>query len=520
PARRTIRRTVHRSACRIGHPAGRGRAIVRVLVPGLVLLLAGCVDGPGGRSSADPATPLEGARTASGAADFALAPEVLPEGAVAPPRIDPGRSYGLPELIDIAQRTNPRTQAAWHRARAAAAGVGVVEATYLPQISANVLAGGVRTSTPEGAVPPVLPAGRLTAEGATVVPNLALQWLLFDFGRRDAARQIATEANIGANIAFQGLHQQVIFEVASGFYRYNAARADTRIARARVQDAATLRTLAAARRAEGLGTEVDVAQTRQIEARAVFDRTLAENRERDARARLLRAMGLSPTTPLRVADIRGRSLPREVPGDLDRVIAAALERRPDIQAALAQLRATDAGVALVEAERRPRVLAVGEVGRSMGRLTLDDTRIPGRARLSSSRTQGAVGVMVSVPVVDGGLRAAREEQARARAAAAERDLEALRTLAATEIVEAYDLLRTSLAAHAASGPLLAAAEETWRAVLGFYENGLASLAEVSIAKTALNDAQMVREDAYANAFVAAAALAFATGELTSRDRAP
>ncbi|MGY6635095.1 MAG: TolC family protein [Alkalilacustris sp.] len=484
------------------------------------LLLAGCAEGTGGRTSADPSTPLDGARTASGAADFALAAEALPEGSVAPPRIDPSRTYGLAELIDIAQRTNPRTQAAWYRARAAAAGVGVVEATYLPRLSANVVAGGVRTTTPEGALPPFIPAGRLTAQGATVVPNIALQWLLFDFGRRDAVRQVATEANLGANVAFQGAHQQVIFEVAAAFYRYNAARADTRIARARVEDAATLRAIADARRAEGLGTVVDVAQTRQIEARAVFDRTLAENRERDAHARLMRAVGLAPTTALRVADLRGRSLPRQLPVDLDRLIEAAVARRPDIQAALATVRASDAGVDLVRAEGRPAVLAVGEVGRSIGRLSLDDSRVPGSTRLSSSRTQGAVGILVSVPLMDGGLRAAREDQARARAAAAERDLAALRTLAATEIVEAYDLLRTSLAAHTASGPLLAAAEETWRAVLGFYENGLASLVEVSVAKTALNDAQMVREDAFANAFVAAAALAFATGELTSRDRLP
>ncbi|MGY6547664.1 MAG: TolC family protein [Roseinatronobacter sp.] len=506
---------------RIPRPtATTDRPRLPALALSLVVLLLGCAPGARVGTSADPSSPVGGARTASGAADFALAAEILPDGTVAPPRIDPGRTYGLPELIDIAQRTNPRTQAAWYRARAAAAGVGVVEATYLPQLSANVLAGGVQTTTPEGAVPPLIPAGRLTAQGASVTPNLGFQWLLFDFGRRDAARQIATEANIGANVAFQGVHQQVMFEVASNFFRYNAARSDTRIARARVTDATTLRNIADARRAEGLGTAVDVAQTRQIEARAIFDRTLAENRERDAHARLMRALGLAPTTRMRVADIAGRRLPRQVPGDLDRLIEASLQRRPDIQAALAQLRATDAGVALVEAERRPRVLAVGEVGRSFGRLTLDDSRIPGRTTISGSRPQAAVGLMLSVPIVDGGLRAAREDQARARAAAAQADLQALRNVAATEIVEAYDLLRTSLAAFAASGPLLEAAEEAWRAVLGFYENGLASLVEVSVAKTALNDAQKVREDAYANAFVAAAALAFATGDLTSRDRIP
>lgn len=492
---------------------------ITVLTLLTLALLAACSEGTV-RTSSDPASSVGDRRTDTGAADFGLDPATLPPGTLDPPRVQAGRTYSLPELIDIAQRTNPATQAAWYRARAAAAGVGVVEATYLPQISANVLAGGVQTSAPRGGVPEVVPAGRLTATGATVVPNIAFEWLLFDFGRRDAARQVAIEATTGANIAFQGKHQQVIFEVTAAFYRYNAARADARIARERVTDAQTLRQIATARRSEGLGTEVDVAQTRQIEARAVFDRTLAENRERDTRAQLMRAMGLAPNTQMRVADIQGRRLPRNVPRDLDRLIEASVARRPDIQAALAAVRAADAGVDLVDAERRPRVLAVGEAGRSFGRLTLDDSRIPGQTSLSSSRPQSAIGVMLSVPVMDGGLRTARREQAMARAAAAERDLEVLRNLAATEIVEAYDLLQTSLSGFAAAGTLVEAAEETWKAVLGFYENGLASLTEVSVAKTAFNDAQRIRADARSNAFIAAAALAFSTGDLTSRDRAP
>jgi len=488
----------------------------------LLLALAGCAADTGGRGSADAATAPGDRRTASGAPDFALDAERLPDGTVAPPAIDPRRIYELPALIDIAQRTNPRTQAAWYRAREAAAAVGVVEATYLPQLSANVAAGYLRTSTYEPALPRLrIPAGQLVAEGATVRPNIAFEWLLFDFGRRDAAREIAVQGDIGANIAFQGVHQQLIHEVTTNFFEYNAARADTRIARERVEDAETLSEIAEARLAEGLGTRVDVAQTRQIAAKATFELTLARNRERDSKARLIRSLGLPADTRIAVADIAGRRLPAAVPQDVDQLIETALARRPDIQAALARLRASEAGTLLAEAEFRPRVLAVGGAGRSYGEVRLDDSRIPGNGEtFSGSRPDAELGVLLSIPLADGGLRAERERQARAREAAAERDLQSLRNTAATEIVEAYDLLRTSLAAYAAAGPLVSAAEETWEGVLGFYENGLASLAEVSVARTALNDAQMVRSDAFSNAFVAATTLAFATGTLTSRDDVP
>src|SRR6202043_846128 len=46
--------------------------------------------------------------------------------------INPGKIYGLAELIDIAERNNPDTRAAWERARQAAAGGGLSESAYYP----------------------------------------------------------------------------------------------------------------------------------------------------------------------------------------------------------------------------------------------------------------------------------------------------------------------------------------------------------------------------------------------------
>lgn len=40
--------------------------------------------------------------------------------------------YELPELIDIAERSNPDTRIAWERARKAAAAVGVRQSAYFP----------------------------------------------------------------------------------------------------------------------------------------------------------------------------------------------------------------------------------------------------------------------------------------------------------------------------------------------------------------------------------------------------
>src|SRR6185436_7675906 len=63
-------------------------------------------------------------------------------------KIDPDKVYDLPELIDIAQRTNPETRIAWERARQAAAGVGLTRSVYFPYLVASAGAGYERAFIP------------------------------------------------------------------------------------------------------------------------------------------------------------------------------------------------------------------------------------------------------------------------------------------------------------------------------------------------------------------------------------
>ena len=57
-----------------------------------------------------------------------------------------------------------------------------------------------------------------------IIPALALKWLLFDFGRRDAQLQAARADSCVANVAFTGAHQKLIFEVSQAYFDLGAAR--------------------------------------------------------------------------------------------------------------------------------------------------------------------------------------------------------------------------------------------------------------------------------------------------------
>ena len=72
---------------------------------------------------------------------FALPPQ--PELSQFPPveDIQSDYEYDLAELIHLAQTHNPATRIAWQEAEQAALAAGMVKATYLPMITASVVAG-------------------------------------------------------------------------------------------------------------------------------------------------------------------------------------------------------------------------------------------------------------------------------------------------------------------------------------------------------------------------------------------
>lgn len=489
------------------------RVFAAALALGLSGTLAACTSVTPEPTSAGPSVSFQGNNR-----DFGVVPDTAMPNAIAMPQIDPNHTYSLPELIDIAQLHNPVTRASWQRAREAAIAAGATAATYLPVLSADVVAGYAQTSD---TVPGVkgtfvdVPPGTITVSGMQVTPGLTVKWLLFDFGGRDAARASAQQLSFAANVTFNATHQKLIFDVSSAFFQLTAARSQTAINREALNNAKVVQSAAQARLKQGVATSMEVAQASQQVAQAEFDLTQATGRERNTYHHLLEAMGVSPTLPIKVQNIGNRAMPRAIPGNLDALIAASLQRRPDVQAALARVKSNRSGIAAAQAEFMPKVALTGTLNRSFGNYSIDDSRIPGTASINASRPNAGLLVGLSQPLFDGGLRDARLQAAIAQAEASEQEFAQLQNMAAREIVIAYDMLRTSLSGHAAANALVHAGQTNYNAALDYFKNGLGTLADVSIAQTGLLKAKFAQSQTLSDAFTAAATIAFATGQLTN-----
>ncbi len=131
-----------------------------------------------------------------------------------PAGLDSKRAYTLPELIDLAETNNPSTRVAWLNAREAALAAGIVESTYLPEVTASVV-GAYQYGHGENSAFGLSADNHVSVTGALAA--LSLRWLLFDFGERAALVDAVKQGSLLTNIAFTAAHQRIIYEVTLAF---------------------------------------------------------------------------------------------------------------------------------------------------------------------------------------------------------------------------------------------------------------------------------------------------------------
>jgi outer membrane protein len=418
------------------------------------------------------------------------------------------RPYDLAQLIDLAERTNPETRAAWEEARAAAAGIGLAEAAYLPQLSFQAIGGFEHTPLP--APKNLVPKGYFVSDTREVIPSIALKWLLFDFGRRDAALEAAKADSFVANVTFTGAHQSLIFAVSRAYFDLGAARGRLRAARQALSTAQTTEDAAVAKRNSGLATIVSVAQAQRQTAQTRYSLAAAEAAERNARANLVASLGIAADTELEVTDASQLPLPRSPEESVSAAVHQALGQRPDIIASLGKV---DAAEANLKSERRsyyPVFELSGKGFQNFGSLSSD-----GSPYSTIDRPGGSLLFSFSVPIFDGGTRRNRVSMARSKLHAAEDELAQTQDTVSQQVVKAYNALVSALAEHNAATAYRDAAHTAYDAALRSYRQGVGTYTDLATEENAVVQAETEVEDARAGAHTAAAALALAMGAVAA-----
>jgi outer membrane protein len=422
----------------------------------------------------------------------------------APIAVDPNAVYGLADLIDFAHRANPETRRAWEEARAAAAQVGRAEAAYYPTLF-FMAAGG--TSRVADQAPP--PLGTFTIEGPGVNPQLQLNWILLDFGRRSSTVERRGQELFQANFAFNRRLQEVAFAVSRNYFGFDASRARVTAARATLESAVAVEEAVAARLEQGLATRPDFLLARQERARAAFELEDALGGVADAEAALADSLGLPPTLLMRVADLSALALPSGLPESVEQVIDRALARRPDLASRLAALRAREAEEKRARAEFWPRLFLLGSVGQAIQRYRAG----PPFGNFTMNETEYGAFLNFEWKLFDGFERENAVREAVSQRGAAEAELAAFELKAIREVWKAYADVKTALRKQEFALALLAASEEAYASTLESYRSaGLATVLDLLAAQRDLARARTTEIQSRAELLTASAALTFAAGD--------
>jgi outer membrane protein len=446
--------------------------------------------------------------------------------------IDPRKVYELPDLIDLAQRLNPETKISWQRAKEALAAVGLKEVTFYPLLSAAAASGYTRLFAPlpslsinRAALVRAIQTGGSASSAISLQDSgntahldilaqttLSLQWLLFDFGERAAAVRSAREELLIANVAFNATHQKLVFEVSRNFYVYNTQRDAVRVAKSSLETANTAHEAVEARFQNGLATKPEELQARQQLAQSQFDLQKALGAQTDSLVDLLVGVGLRPSVKIQIADNFVGSLPTDIQAPVSELVEHALVQRPDMIAAVANIRSKEAKISEIRASNYPKISAVGSVGYGEERLSL------GRNNTfdSGAPTFGG-GLAVQVPVFDGFLRRRELSAAESALGEANSQLQKSGDQTVREVWQAYTDLRTAISSETAADSLVKASQEAYDAVLTSYKQGFSTYTELVTNETKLTSARNALFQSRSAIHTAATALALALGDLAQPD---
>jgi TolC family type I secretion outer membrane protein len=416
----------------------------------------------------------------------AIPPNVPPPNdLVMPPA---GAPLELPQIIDLALTNNPATRTSWLEARLAEANLGSVRSAYLPTVDLG--ASLTRAHTSSGTA--------TTLSG----PNLSLDYLLFDFGGRNAASEAARQTLIASGFTHNQRIQDVILDVEQAYYDYLDAKALLTAQEATIKERQTSLDSADARHRAGVATIADVLQARTALSRAKLTYEAIDGNLRRLQGTIATLMGVPASTPFVVGD-----LPQDVPAQqvsdaVESLMTRAITERPDLAAARAEVERARQRVQVVRSAGLPSI----GVGASAGNVFTNG--------LNRRTTPYSAGISLRVPLFTGfrntyDIRAAQIETQ--LAAENERSVEQRVGL---QVWTSYYALQTANQRVATSRDLLRDARESVDVAMGRYRAGIGNILDLLTAQAALENARAEEVQARTDWFLSVAQLAHDTGTLT------
>ena len=270
-------------------------------------------------------------------------------------KLDEEHVYSLGELIDIAESNSPTTQAAWNRAKLAAASVGIAESDLYPTI--------IVTAAGRDYVNPQLFGQSFALQDiGTFETAVHLTYTLVDFGARGTEVTAARARLVAANLSFNNEHLVLIRRVSQSYFALLEAKGLREAAEVSLSDAKVAEAAAQDRRKNGLATVPEVLEAEAATAKANYQLQSSLGAEQVETGNLAQAIAASPLSALKVQALDQLKIPDKLDQSVRDAIETAFKDRPDLQAEEARVRAARTEVRHAYSSYYPSISFEGSKG--------------------------------------------------------------------------------------------------------------------------------------------------------------
>ncbi len=403
----------------------------------------------------------------------------------------------LIELINIALKNNPSTSKAWHNAKAEEAVRAQARSAWYPLVT---FAGD-------------LTKDRKVADQKSDEFNtrsyggaLSASILAFDFGGRAASLTEAHHSVLAANFEFNQSMQDLILNVETSYYALYSAKSSLDAAVANTEDAKASYDAAKQRFDVGVGTRLDMLQSKASYDESLFELEEAKANLAGAKADLAEVLGVSADTDFDISEPKWKIPTELTKQDVSKLIEEAISRRPDIAASRATLLAKQDAVKGAFSDLLPS-LSVGSTAAKRW------TEYFGDSKAYKNYYEYTGFLKVSWDVFDGFKNYAELKEAQSTAKAEREQLIQNELAASGDVWTKYYAFKTSVSKFDFSKAFFRSSEESYNLALEGYKSGVKNILDVLQAQSDLADARSKLVQSKKDLLVALSGIAHATGSL-------
>ena len=412
-----------------------------------------------------------------------------------------GKVLSLEDLIDIALENYTSTRGYWFSAKVYAAQKGKVDAQYYPSVSvgANVYRQKTRQiSVVNYAVGTFWDTGY----GA----SLDINWLLFDFGRRESQSSAARDALRAANFSYNQSLQDMVLDVYVAYFNFYNAMASVRTAKANLDDAKSAYEAADARFKNAVGNKQDALRALANSKNAEYSLESARASVEEARANLARVLGVEITHDLKISNKISIPESSEAQKKVEDLMASALKSRQDVLASYANYAASQKTTQAGKLDYLPKIGAKGSF--EWGDFVND-------RYYHTPSNNYSVAAVLTWELFDGFTRKYELISAQAKERAAAQELKQAQIEVVANVWSSYYAYKSALKQLESTKAAVKASLEAYEATKAAYDNGVSTLTDLLNSQSLLSQARQQKVNAESFVATSVAKLAHSVGGLTA-----